>query len=154
CVLTVVAGCLLAGRPARIAGRLVLATGAAVVAFLTGWLTYAGGGVDGIAPYLSTGWSISSGYSSAMSLPTRLWGLGVASFLLWMILVAGWAVARRRAGALLSLGLLAVPIFVAWKHSVVRQDDHVGVLMLFGLFVTLVMGVHSLAAWPAARVIS
>jgi hypothetical protein len=77
-----------------------------------------------------------------MGIATDGWWIGVAAFLAWFVLLAMWVVSWREARPLLSLAVLAVSLFVAWKHSVVRQDVHVKILT-FGLFTLTVLLIDS-----------
>src|SRR5260370_36392739 len=69
-----------------------------------------------------------------MSSAPENWPIGVGAFLLWIGLLVAWVVSWRASRPLRSLAVLAMPLFVAWKHSVVRQDVHVEILGLVGLF--------------------
>jgi hypothetical protein len=102
-----------------------------------GWQLHQGS-PRGLAAFRSSGWHMAGGYSSAMGIATDGWWIGVAAFLAWFVLLAMWVVSWREARPLLSLAVLAVPLFVAWKHSVVRQDVHVKILT-FGLFTLTVL---------------
>jgi hypothetical protein len=77
------------------------------------------------------------------------WSAGAAAFLAWALLLVAWVVSWRASRPLRSLAVLAVPLFVAWKHSVVRQDVHVKILVLFGLFAmaTLLLDAAVLSRW-------
>jgi hypothetical protein len=148
-LLAVAAGCVLDRRPLMMAYRSGLTLCAGTASLLLGWYAYRGG-LRGIGAYLSTGFDVSRGYSSAMSVaPDPVW-IGPGSFLIWFLGLAWWVARERSARLLLSLGVLAVPLFVAWKHSVVRQDVHVRILVLFGVF-TLVILLVDAAAFGRAR---
>jgi hypothetical protein len=41
---------------------------------------------------------------------------------------------------------LAVPLFTAWKHSIVRQDIHVAILVRLGVFVTVLLVIETVPA--------
>ena len=146
-LLTVAVCCLLIRRPLLIACRSFVTLCAATVGFLIGWLAY-GGKVDDIEVFLTTAWEVTRGYSSAMSLGPDLWWIGAAGFLIWFLLLVLWALVQRGPRALLSLAVLALPLFVAWKHSVVRQGpSHVGFLIIFGIFVMLILLIDTLTVW-------
>jgi hypothetical protein len=87
------------------------------------------------------------GYSAAMSFAPERWWIGAASFLLWFALIALWVVMQSGAYSRLSLAVLAVPLFGAWKHSIVRQDVHVMILVTFGVFVIAVLLTEAAAVW-------
>lgn len=137
-LMTLAGACVLA-RPLNTVGtRLAVAVPAAAGGFLVGWLAYAGG-VAGISAYLTTGWAVGTGYSAAMSLAPEQGWIGAASFLLWFALIALWVVRRPGLESRLILAVLALPLFSAWKHSIVRQDVHVMILVTFGVFVIAVL---------------
>jgi hypothetical protein len=73
-----------------------------------------------------------------MSFAPARWWIGMASFLLWFALVIIWVVVQPGPDSRLTLATLAVPLFSAWKHSIVREDAHVMILMTFGVFVIAV----------------
>jgi len=145
-LLAVAAGCVMSRRPLLIAWRSFVTLGAATVGFLIGWLAYRNG-FDDIGNFLATGWEVSQGYSSAMSWALDRWWIGAASFLIWLLLLILWAVFQRGPRTLLSLAVLALPLFVAWKHSMVRQHTHVSVLITFGIFVMFILVVDALSVW-------
>jgi hypothetical protein len=141
-LLTVAISCALARRPPLSLARAGVAFGGAAASILFAWSLYAGS-ARGISAFLSSGWEMASGYSSAMSMATEGSWIGVAAFVVWFLLVAAWALSWRAARPLLSLAVLAAPLFVAWKHSVVRQDVHVKILIMFALFALTVLLVDS-----------
>jgi hypothetical protein len=120
------------------AARGAVALAGTAIGLLGGWLLYQGG-LTGLGAFLGSGWDMAGGYSSAMSLAPDNSRLGLAIFLLWIVLLAAWVASWRAPRALVSLAVLAVPLFVAWKHSVVRQDIHVKILVLFGFFAMVVL---------------
>jgi hypothetical protein len=131
--LSVAAGCLLDRRPRRVAYRSGAALCGGIVSVLLGWHTYRGG-LSGIGEYLSTGLDVSRGYSSAMSVTQESLWAGPGSFVVWFLGLGLWVMRERSPRLRLSLGVMAVPLFVAWKHAVVRQDSpHVRILVLFGI---------------------
>lgn len=149
-VLTV-AVCSIAARPWRlIPQRTALTAGAVTAGFLIGWLSYSRS-LGGLTAYLATAWQVSSGFSSAMSLAPDGWWITAISFMTFGVLLAAWAVALRSNRSLLSFTGLAVPLFVAWKHSIVRQDPHVLILIIFGFFVLAVLFVDALTVWTVRR---
>jgi len=146
-IATLAAGCLLAPRPLLGAYRLGVAAPAAGAGFLIGW-TASGGNLPGIGAYLTTSREISDGYSAAMSVARKTWAIDVTAFLLWFALIIVWVVVRPGVRSRLALAGLSVPLFLAWKHSIVRQDDfHVGILVRFGVFVVAILATEALAAW-------
>lgn len=145
-LMTLAFGCLLVRRPLMGAYRLAVAISAATVSFLIGWIAQ-GRTLTGIGAYVATGWELSSGYSSAMSSAPHGWRIGVTSFLIYFVLVALWVVKQPTTRTLLTLAGLAVPLFLAWKHSIVRQDNHVFYLMNFGLFVIVLLLVEAGPVW-------
>lgn len=149
-IVTLVLGSLLIQRPLMAAYRLAVAVPAVVIGFLVGWIAH-GGAISGIGAYLSTGWEVSSGYSSAMSLAPRGWQIGAISFTIWFALIAVWVVVQRTPRNLLTLAGLVFPLFIAWKHSMVRQDSHVGFLFSFGIFVIAILLAEAVPSWRWRR---
>lgn len=145
-LMTLVLGCLLVQRPRDAAYRLAVAMPVAIVSFLIGWVAH-GGTLAGIGDYVATGWEVSSGYSSAMSLGPDGWQTGAISFLIWFGLVALWVLVQPTARNRLTLVGLAIPLFTAWKHAIVRQDGHVFNLVNFGFFVLAICLAEALVVW-------
>lgn len=137
-MITLIIGSFLVPQPVMALYRLMVVAPAAAVGFLIGWTAYSGT-LGGIGAYLATGWEISRGYSSAMSLAPHGGQIGVMSFLVWFALIVIWVVAQRTPRNLLTLAGLSAPLFVAWKHSIVRQDVHVMHLVVFGIFVIVLL---------------
>ncbi|HXB53353.1 MAG TPA: hypothetical protein VN461_01115 [Vicinamibacteria bacterium] len=145
-------GCLLPRRASAFLPRLLVASGCATFGLIVGWVGYYGS-TSGLATYLAVSLSMAGGYSSAASLAIEGWQVAVASFLVFFLLLSAWAVYVGHRRAQLSLLSCAGPLFVAWKHSVVRQDVHGRVLVLFGLLIVAVLVTDSMAAerrWRAA----
>jgi hypothetical protein len=145
-LLAVAAACVMTRQPSLIAWRSLVTLCAATVGFLTGWLAY-GSGFGDIGPFLTTGWEMSQGYASAMSVGADRWWVGAASFLIWLGLLIFWALFQRGPRTLLSLAVLALPLFFAWKHGMVRQHTHVSVLTTIGIFVLFILFVDALSVW-------
>lgn len=143
---TLAFGCLLVRSPRRGLYRAGVAFPAAFAGFLIGWLG-SGNSLGGLRAYLVTGLQISSGYSSAMSSFEGTWVLEISSLILWFALIALWAFLRPTPRSALILTALAFPLFMAWKHSIVRQDEHVAILARFGFFVVAILATESLPAW-------
>ncbi len=150
-LLAVAAGCVITRQPLLIAWRSLVTLSAATVGFLIGWLASRNGFHD-IGSFLTTAWEVSQGYSSAMGWALDRWWIGAASFLIWLLLLILWALFQRGPRTLLSLAVLALPLFVAWKHSIVRQHTHVSVLITFGIFVMFILVVDALSVgrWRSA----
>jgi hypothetical protein len=151
-ILTLAVACVLTLCPQVMARRAAVALCGTTLGFLAGWVIY-GGHFDDIWPFLLTGWEVSRGYSSAMSLAANEWGIGVVSFLVWLVVLVGWALVHSGPRTVLSLAVLAVPLFVAWKHAIVRQDAHVRHLIEFGLLVMLVLLIETSTARPWRRIL-
>src|SRR5260370_10111222 len=145
-LLAVAGSCFLTRRPLVIAGRLLVTLCAVTIGFLSGWVAY-GSGFHDIKRFLTTGWEGSQGYSSTMSWALYRWWIGGASFLIWFLLLIVWVLFQRGPRTLLSLAVLVLPLFVAWKHSMVRQHTHVTVLITFGIFVMFILLVDALSEW-------
>jgi hypothetical protein len=151
-LLTLGAGCLLQRRAPAILTRSSVSIACATLGLLAGWVVHYGS-ASGLATYLAAGWSMVAGYSSAASLALEGWQVAVGGFLAFFVFLAAWAAFLRHRRASLSLAGCAVPLFVTWKHSVVRQDLHGRVLVLFGLVVVAALITDSLTAerrWQAA----
>src|SRR5262245_29537110 len=145
-LVTLVVGSVLTGRPGLAGRRLGLTLGSAAAGLLAGWIA-TGGWVADLPGYLATGWELGRGYSSAMSLVPADWWRSAASFGLYLVVVAV-AVGVADGRARLALAGLAFPIFVGWKHGMVRQDAHVFVLPWLGVFVCAALGAE---AWASRR---
>jgi hypothetical protein len=137
-LLTVAIACLPTGRLSLKGIRAAVALAGALIGLLGGWLLYRGS-VRGLFAFLSSGWDMARGYSSAMSLELPNSEISLIIFLAWLVLLVGWVLSWRAARSLASLAVLAMPLFVAWKHSIVRQDVHAKILVLFGLFAMAVL---------------
>jgi hypothetical protein len=145
-LLAVAAACVVTRQPSLIAWRSLVSLCAATVGFVGGWLAH-GSSFDDIGPFLTTGWEMSQGYASAMSVGVDRWWIGAASFLMWFVLLILWALFHRAPRTLLSLAVLALPLFFAWKHGMVRQHTHVSVLTTLGIFVMFILLVDALSVW-------
>jgi len=144
-------GCCLVRRPVVALGRLAVSAIALAAAFVSGWLG-SGGAIAGIAPYLTMGFEVTRGYSSAMSVYRDGWWIAVAAFLVWFALLALWGLMLPSPRLTLVLAGLAFPLFTAWKHSIVRQDVHVAILVRLGVFVIVLLVIETLpvAGWRRA----
>ena len=144
-------GCCLVRRPVVAVGRLAASAIALAAALVSGWLG-SGGAISGIAPYLTMGFEVARGYSSAMSVYRDGWWIAVAAFLVWFALLALWGLMLPSPRLTLVLAGLAFPLFTAWKHSIVRQDVHVAILVRFGVFVIVLLVIETLpvAGWRRA----
>jgi len=145
-LLAVAGSCAMTRQPLLLAGRSFVSLCAATAGFLIGWLAY-GNGFHGLGSFLTTGWEVSQGYPSAMSWALDGWWIGAVSFLIWLLLLILLAAFQRGPRTLLSLAVLALPLFIAWKHSMVRQHTHVSVLTTFGIFVMFILLVDALSVW-------
>ena len=115
---------------------------------LPGWLDPASKGVLTMSGTRSPrGLGDESGYSSAMSFSTERWWIDAGIFLVWFALLVLWLIWWPTPRNRIALVGLALPLFAAWKHSMVRQDEHVAILARFGLFVTVVLLVESARFW-------
>jgi hypothetical protein len=157
-VTLLLASCLVR-HPRAAASRLAVSAAALAAGLLSGWVS-AGGTPAGIASYLVTGLEMARGYSSAMSYRTGKWWAGVAALLAWFALLGLWGLLRPRSRKTIVLAGLAFPLFAAWKHAIVRQDDvHVEILVRFGIFVIAVLLIETAPVWgwrralPAAGVL-
>jgi hypothetical protein len=144
-------GCCLVRRPVVAVGRLVASAIALAAALVAGWLG-SGGAISGLAPYLTMGFEVARGYSSAMSVYRDGWWIAVTAFLVWFALLALWGLVLPSPRLALVLAGLAFPLFTAWKHSIVRQDVHVAILVRVGVFVIVLLVIETLpiAGWRRA----
>lgn len=151
--ITVTIGALLSWRLRVVARRLAAAVVGLGVGACGGWLA-SGGALADIAPYVHSGLEMAGRYSSAMTVYAERWWTTVAAFLLWLALLPLWIVVqptRRKTVALLAL---AFPLFAAWKHSIVRQDDfHVAILVRFGVLVLVLLCLETAAVWSWKRAV-
>jgi hypothetical protein len=116
--------------------RVALAGGSAAAGLGVGsWLH--GGSIVGLADYVAAAASVTSGYSSAMSLAEPDWWKAAVSFGVFAACLATAMLAPARPHLRVVAAVLAAPLFVAWKHGIVRQDEHVETLVLFGLVLAL-----------------
>ncbi|HKA62428.1 MAG TPA: hypothetical protein VKH83_08385 [Methylomirabilota bacterium] len=143
---TLLIACCLTRRLLTVKARLAVTLPAATGSFLVAWVAYERS-FAGVKAYLATGWSVGAGYSAAMSFAPERWWIGAVSFLLWFALIVLWVVMRPGSHSYLSLGVLAMPLFGAWKHSMVRQDIHVMILVTFGVFVVAILLTEAASAW-------
>jgi hypothetical protein len=144
-------GCCLVRRPVVAVGRLAASGIALAAALVAGWLG-SGGAISGIPRYLTMGLEVARGYSSAMSIYRDGWWIAVAAFLVWFALLALWGLILPSARLTLVLVGLAFPLFTAWKHSIVRQDVHIAILVRLGVFVVVLLVIETLpgAGWRRA----
>lgn len=152
-LMTLVFGCFLSTRRQIVIHRFAVATSVSAVSFLIGWFLYSGT-LAGISAYLVTGWEVSSGYSSAMSLTRPGWQIEVISLLVWCVLIVLWVVIQSTTRNLLTLAGLAIPLFVVWKHSVVRQDNHILYFVGIGFFVIVILLIEIISVWRWQRLLS
>ena len=122
--------------------RVGLGSLAAAVAFCAGLFLHQGSLV-GAVDYVRTALAVTAGYSAAMGYAEPDGWKAALAFALFVALVTAFVMAGGRTRARLSLAGLAVPLFVSWKHSVVRQDAHILIFMQFGLVVLAVLALHA-----------
>jgi hypothetical protein len=151
CVGALCVASVLSGGPGRRLARLALGVGAAGVGCALGWVGSVGNPAA-LPGYLATGVELASGYSSAVSHAPSDWGRGALAFAAWLALVGGWILVLGTSRSRISGAALAVPIFIAWKHAMVRQDpNHVYFLVGFGFFVLAVLLVDAWQVRPRWR---
>jgi hypothetical protein len=130
-LLTVLVGVFLT-RPWRALGpRLAACAGGAAAGLGFGFWCHQGS-FDGLAAYLRTAAAVTGGYSSAMSLAEPDWWKAAAAFGVFAACLLAAFTTGGRADLRVVAAALAAPLFVAWKHGVVRQDGHVQILVFFG----------------------
>jgi hypothetical protein len=148
---TLLLGCALIRRPRVVVARLAVSAVTIVIGLLSGWLG-SGGALDGIVTYAMTGLRIAGRYSSAMSIHgDRWWIVAVGAFLVWFALLALWGLLQPTPRKSIAIAALAFPLFTAWKHSVVRPDDHVAILVRFGAFVMVLLAIETAPLWGWRR---
>jgi hypothetical protein len=155
-LLTLGTAIVLSRRPSAVLTRIAVASSCATLGLLAGWLVCYSS-MAGLGTYLAVGLSMVAGYSSVASLEVEGWQLVAGSFLGFFLLLAAWGIFLRHRRARLSLVWCAVPLFVAWKHSLVRPDVHGRLLVLFGLFIVAVLFTDSLTAerrWRASPLLA
>jgi hypothetical protein len=150
---TLLLGCALVRRPRVVAARLAVAAVTIVIGVLSGWLG-SGGAADGIGTYAMTGLQIAARYSSAMSVHRDRWWIAVGAFLVWFALLVLWGLLQPTPRKSIALAALAFPLFTAWKHSVVRQDEHVAILVRFGVFVIALLVIETAPVWGWRRTLA
>jgi hypothetical protein len=154
-LLTLATVVVLQRRPSSVLTRIAVASSGATLGLLAGWLVCYGS-LSGLGTYLAVGLSMVAGYSSVASRGIEGWQLVAGSFLGFFLLLGAWCIFLRHRRARLSLAGCAVPLFVAWKHSLVRPDVHGRLLVLFGLFIVAVLFTDSLTAerrWRASPIL-
>lgn len=128
-LLSVGAAAVLSRRVGPAMVRLAAALGAAMVG-LTGGLWLYQGSTTGLRGYLATAAAVTGGYSSAMSLaPAGGWRVAGAFGVFVALLVVAAVLGSPRLRV--TLAALGLPLFVAWKHALVRQDGHVQLFVTF-----------------------
>lgn len=154
--LALMVGCLLTMRPAAVVYRIVSGVGAMAIGLFLFWVA-AGGAVSNVPAYLRSGLEMSRGYSSAMGTEYLGGMTDIALLAAWLVLLALWIIWQRRLRPGLVLVAFALPLFVAWKHSVVRHDLHVVIIAKFAFFVLAILLAETLpdrrvvhAVWPFA----
>jgi hypothetical protein len=97
--------------------------------------------VQSVLNYLRGSAEIIGGYSASMSIAGLRMGLISATEAVAVLVVLLWLLPTRLARFYVLL--LAIPLFVSFKHGFVRQDEHV---IIFFCFVALALALVSLAA--------
>ena len=137
-LLTVVAAAFLCRPSWAAAVRVASSAGSAAAGLGVGlWLHR--GSIAGLADYLESAASVASGYSSAMSLAEPDWWKAAVAFGVFAACLATALLVPARSHLRVVAAVLAAPLFVAWKHGIVRQDEHLETLVLFGLVIALLV---------------
>jgi hypothetical protein len=144
-LLTLAVAAFLTRSLSGVASRLA-SSGAGVAAGLGlgQWLHF--GSPSGLAEYLRTAAEVTGGYSSAMSLAEPDWWKAAAAFTVFVLCLVVALMAPGRPHLRGVAAAFAAPVFMVWKHGLVRQDQHAQLLVLFGL----VLGVLALVEIRAA----
>ena len=107
------------------------------------------GSIFGMADYFINSFQLTSGYTAVMSVSRPNENASLLSFIIALgilIVVAGILRGGRRSHTLL---VILLPLFIAWKHGVVRFDGHIIGLVsitLFLAFLLFVIHLHELEA--------
>ena len=146
--LTLAAGCVLTRTPSVAMKRLIVAASASTAGLLVGWIGHFGS-LATLGSHLELGWEIAAGYSSGMSLARAGWWVSATAFVVFLALLAWWATSRGSGRARLTLAAAAVPLFVVWKHALVRSGP--GHMQLLHTFPLLVVAVLLGDSWSTLR---
>jgi hypothetical protein len=115
-----------------------------ILGFSVGWFAHQGT-LEGISRFSTAALQVVSGYSSAMSLSPENWGRMAICIGAFVLLLMLWGLRARGNRERVTLLAFVTPLFIAWKHAMVRQDAlHVAGFVLTGLFVVSVLLVESL----------
>jgi hypothetical protein len=144
-ILTLAVGCFLLWPAKLVFRRLVVTVASASIGLSLAWAAHYRT-LSGIPDHLAMSFSCAAGYSSAMSVIPEGWELSVLSYLVAVGLIVAWVLLRGDRRTLLSLVGMAAPLFVAWKHAIVRQDNHEGYFVLFGYMAVAVLIAESSVA--------
>ncbi len=152
-VVSLAVSSLLVSRRASATLRTAVGMASVLLGVSIGWLAH-GDSLGELLRYLTTGWQVGTGYSSAMSLATDRWWIAAASFAMFFLLLAGWVITLGDRRILLSLLALGFPMFAVWKHAMVRQASHVTILVGFGLIVLAILLVDGVRVLPWRRALA
>jgi len=86
-----------------------------------------------IPGFIQSQLELSKGYPGAMGLYWPTSGKSILWFLLFFVLLGLWVFSMRSKRIVGLFFLFVIPLFVAWKTAIVRQDSHVLILTTFGL---------------------
>jgi hypothetical protein len=149
-LLTVALAALLAPSLPAVATRLAaFGVGAAAGLGLGQWQH--GGTAGGLVEYLKSAAEVTGGYSSAMSLAEPDWWKAAAAFVMFAICLVVALMAPAAPRLRVVAAAFAAPVFVVWKHGLVRQDQHAQVLVFFGLVLVVLAFVEIRAAGGLRR---
>jgi hypothetical protein len=140
--------------------RRALAVGGGFLLALLAWWTAAGQSPAGLPAFVRFGLNISSGYGQAMAIeeswPVFVFGALLAA--LWAFWIGTWWWPRRRsAGAFAVAAVLALSVFMSWRHGFTRADGHVLIFFVFSVFLATAMPALARGEtrrWPLAAVIA
>jgi len=144
-ILALSAACVLTRRPRVGVSRIGLLAVGATVGFAAAWLAHQGA-FAGAGGFFAGAADVVSGYGSAMSLAPVGWEKTALCFGAFAALTTGIAAFSGSVRPFLTWLACGTPLFVAWKHAMVREDTlHVRAFVLFGFFAVCMVLVHLLA---------
>lgn len=141
-------------------GRRAVAVGGGFVLALVALWTAAGQSLAGLPAFVRFGLNMSAGYSQAMAIEESwpVFVLGAALAALWAFWIGTWWWPRRRSPDTWAVAaVLALGVFMSWRHGFTRADGHVLIFFVFSVFLATAMPALARGdarKWPLAVVIA
>lgn len=136
CIGAILASCLVPFNSVReIAIRFSIAIASTTATLLVAW-TVLTGSLNGIGSYFYNSLQMSAGYTASMGVSRADEGTSLAIFLASMALLAVFAGLLPRWRNLHALAIIVPSVAIAWKHGVVRYDEHIFALVILLAFST------------------